>query len=482
MVDSEEILKMCGSLVRLDTNAEGQNDMGDDAQVQSLTAAHSSVIDFLRTQPIKIGSDEVSTFSTSKANLRMAETCLIYLLYFIKKGITLNESNITSYPFARLSALIWHKFYREILASCEQVDMTRLNGLVLELFSSPTAMLNWVKLSNPDNVTERVNFEMKLSQVKPTIYYAARLGLPDIIRTLIQEGSPVDELVGPPFGTPLVAACAMGNIDTASLLLAGGADPNLSGHFLYGTPLVAAIEFDWIEIVRFLLKREDIDINGRCYPRIEATKEVLDSIEEYIRLQEKLRKNENEYARCINIGIQLMELANGPNIGDLDINLARRSYPRSKTLDADSEKQPRHYAQCIDTEGCNISDNLDEAHYQSFLARATAALNKITRSTESMVYIAVEEGNLEILEVLLAAGADPNVRGGAWGTALQNACAFGDEKVVRILLKYGAGTDVYGGRYGSSLNVACRYGSIQIVEDLIKAGTNVNRHGKPPLG
>ncbi len=63
LVDSEEILKMWGSLVRLDTNAEGQNDMGDVAKIRTLTAAHTSVIDFLKSQPIRIGSEETFEFS-----------------------------------------------------------------------------------------------------------------------------------------------------------------------------------------------------------------------------------------------------------------------------------------------------------------------------------------------------------------------------------------------------------------------------------
>lgn len=77
IADSEEILKMCGSLVRLDTTAEGQSTIGDNAAFQTLTAAHTSVIDFLTTQPINVGSKEAFYFTKGKANLRMAETCLI---------------------------------------------------------------------------------------------------------------------------------------------------------------------------------------------------------------------------------------------------------------------------------------------------------------------------------------------------------------------------------------------------------------------
>lgn len=134
LVDSEDILKTCGSLVRLGTHAEGKNEIGDVAKTRTLTAAHISVIDFLKTQPIKVGSEEAVRFPESQANLCMAETCLIYLRYLSKNVITFTEDNITSYPSARLCAMIWDNFYREVLASSERVDMARLNGWVMKMF------------------------------------------------------------------------------------------------------------------------------------------------------------------------------------------------------------------------------------------------------------------------------------------------------------------------------------------------------------
>lgn len=238
IVDSEEVVKMCGCLVRLDRDALDRNYMGHAAQVQTLAAAHSSVIDFLKTQSIKIGSENVVKFSKSKANLRMAETCLIYLRYFPANSITLTQGNITSYPFARLCALMWDNFYREVLSTTEPVDMARLNDLVMELLSSPTATLNWVKLSNPENISEGVNFGVNVYQLKPAIYYAALLGLPDIVRKLIQEGTPVDSVVGPRFGTqpdlytaewssPLQVATGKGNVEIAKILLDAGSHVDL---------------------------------------------------------------------------------------------------------------------------------------------------------------------------------------------------------------------------------------------------------------
>lgn len=507
MVDSEEILKMCGSLVRLNTKAEGQTDTDETAEFQTLTAAHTSVIDFLTTQPIKVGSEEVFTLSRAKANLRMAETCLIYLRYFSEKGIILTGDHIASYPFAQQCALIWDILYREVLASPEQVNMARLNGLVMELLLSPAATLNWLKLNNPDKGMlkwlelqhpdkdgENVDFGTKISHVKPAIYYAAHLGFPEIVRSLIHEGKTLDEMVGPPFGTPLVAASAQGRTDVVSLLLDCGADPNLSAYLYYGTPLAAAIEFGRYETVELLLGREGIDVNGKLHPPLDATDELLEKADEYRDLRETIadgmnwHKNKERESRCIEIGTELIKLAETANTKEFDDAYFKDRYTRNEITSASLEGEPNHFTLSTDVvvgekTNCAFSGDLNESHYlEDYLVRADAALERIEFSTEGMVYIATKYDTQDILEILLVAGADANVRGGFYGTALQRACAFDlCYDIIKILLENGARTDVYGGFCGSSLHAACALGSIRVVELLISAGADVHRLGKLSL-
>lgn len=233
LLDSEYVLEICGSLVRTDMKSEGWNDLGEPAEVRTLTTAHASVIDFLKTQPIQIGSEPGIRFTKSRINLQMAEVCLTYLHYFVEKRIFLSEENVTDYPFARFSAELWDDFYREAIASSDlnDKDMSRLNNLVMDLLSSPTNMLTWVQLCNPDHETDRFQFEIDTSVIKPAMYYAALLGLPDIIGRLVEEGHSVDCVVNSDCGTPLVAACAYGRKEVVSLLLDKSADPTLSGYY-----------------------------------------------------------------------------------------------------------------------------------------------------------------------------------------------------------------------------------------------------------
>ena len=214
----------------------------------------------------------------------MAKTCLVYLSYLFDNDITLTEGNLERHPFARLSALIWDDCYREALNSSGREDMARLNGLVMNLFSSPTATLNWIKLSgrykNTDWSRVRAEFVTEASHIKLSIYFVACFGFPDIVKSMIQEGYPVDGVFGPGFGTPLVAACAMGRTNVVSLLLDSGADPNSSGRYEFGAPFAAAIDFDEIEIVHLLLGAKGIDLEGRRHPPCDATEEVLKLIVE----------------------------------------------------------------------------------------------------------------------------------------------------------------------------------------------------------
>lgn len=499
ITDSEEILKMCGSLVRLDTTAEGQSTIGDNAALQTLTAAHTSVIDFLTTQPIKVGSREAFCFTKGKANLRMAEICLIYLRYFSENNIIWTKENTARYPFAQQCALYWDVFYREVLASSEQVDMGRLNGLVMNLFSYPTATLNWLQLYNPDKTMlsylkstypnkarNDLEFDAEIPQVKPAIYYAARLGLPEIVRSLIQEGHSVNNIVGPPFGTPLVAASADGWIDIVSLLLDSGADPNLSGYFYYGTPIAAAVSCGQDEIAEMLLGRDGVDVNAKRHPPMKVTSKMLKEYQDLLTLIEEamaLRKDEN-FQGCIKISPEAVKFVETANFGDWGDEYPKDQSGSKEIKSVALEKQPSHPTSstdigCRGNPDCATFDDLDETHYSSdSLVHISDTLDRIIRSNESLVYIAARHDCLDILEILLEAGADPNIRGGIYGTALQAACFLQDgDAVVEILLENGARTDVRGFS-GYPLHVACAFGSLRMVEMLIKAGADVNQLGK----
>ena len=327
---------------------------------------------------MQIGQELEVSYTRAAVNLEMAETCLAYLLDFIEKHVVLRKENVMSYPLARFSAELWDDFYREAVASSggSNLDMTKVNALVMRLFASHETMLKWIQLCDPDNDTHEVQLDLSIADVRLVIYYAALLGLPDIVRRLIEEGHSINETVGGHCGTPLIATCVYGRENITSILLDNGADPNLPGDHFRGCPLAAAIEQNHKDIVKLLLKAKDVDVNACRFP------------------------------------------------------LGSRGWV------------------------------------------------PITRSAESLTYIAAKSGSLEMVNALLEAGADPNIRGGMHYTALQIACYKGSADIVATLLKYGANAKICGGASSSPLQAACASHSLQIVKILIGESVDVNYVGK----
>ena len=415
MWNSEGVLEICGSLVRADVNPDGRNSLGEPAEVQTLTTAHATVSDFLKTQTIRIGLDPEVQFTRSTVNLRMAETCLVYLRFFVDNNIELTEENVIQYPFARFCAEFWDDYYREVIANHqEKVDMTRLNAMIMDLFQSPDAMLKWIRLCDPDDDTSRVDFKKETSNVLTPIYYAALLGLPEIVRRFINKGAAIDDTFDTGYGTPLVAASVLGRKEVVSLLLERGADPNLSGWWYWGCPLAGAVEQNQTEIVKMLLDRKDIDINCRRVPFLEDSDENAKSTDNHVD-------------------------------SDKD-NAERKTEDGKKTEDGEKKE---------------ISDDPYEKQV----------------SCESMVYISAAYNSPEVAKVLLEAGADPNITGGLYHTALQAACVWGYEDILGSLLEKGAKLDNYGGDFESPLIAACYYGFTEIVKKLVAMGSDINHAG-----
>lgn len=421
MPHPEDVLPICRSLVRINQNPEGRDSLGEVAKVSTLTAAHSSVVDFLKTQLVKNGTEIEASFTRAAMNLEMAETCLVYLLHFLERNAVLNDDSVLRYPLARLSAERWDDFYREILNTGEErVDMTRLIELAMTLFSSPDSMLKWVQLCDPDEDTGRVNFAITISGIGSALYYAALLGLPKIIRRLARSGQDVNErrdpasmaTKGEACGTPLVAACVYGRETAVSVLLEEGADPDLAGAPRWGYPLAAAVEQDRADIVRLLLNTGKVDVHRRRY---SSSQHGL---------------GENNSKLLWNDGTS--DIAEPGQISDT------RTDVESKAND-------------------DIGDSV---------------------SVESLVYIAAAFGSSEVLDLLLEAGADCDMGDGEECSALQAACIRGEAEMVQSLLKHGADPKICGTSILTALQAACKSNSLPIVRLLIEAEFDVYSFGE----
>ncbi|KFY94925.1 hypothetical protein V498_03651 [Pseudogymnoascus sp. VKM F-4517 (FW-2822)] len=107
-------------------------------------------------------------------------------------------------------------------------------------------------------------------------------------------------------------------------------------------------------------------------------------------------------------------------------------------------------------------------------------LPDFTRTLEDVatpLYFASLYDMTDIVEQLLAAGADVNAQGELFGNALQAASLGGYTKTIKVLLNAGADFDAQGGRFGTALQAASVQGHNNAVEMLLSKGANVNAQG-----
>ena len=86
-------------------------------------------------------------------------------------------------------------------------------------------------------------------------------------------------------------------------------------------------------------------------------------------------------------------------------------------------------------------------------------------------------GNMDFALLLLNRGADINVVGDKYGTALAAAAFAGNMDIVLLLLDRGTDLSLVGGEYGTALTAAASEGNIDIVSLLLDRGADINLVG-----
>ena len=89
------------------------------------------------------------------------------------------------------------------------------------------------------------------------------------------------------------------------------------------------------------------------------------------------------------------------------------------------------------------------------------------------LHAAANRGDLNAMEMLLAAGAEPNALGGCFGLALNAAVASDDEDAVRLLLAAGADVGTESPRNIPTLEFAIDLGRESVVAALLEEGVNM---------
>jgi ankyrin repeat protein len=109
------------------------------------------------------------------------------------------------------------------------------------------------------------------------------------------------------------------------------------------------------------------------------------------------------------------------------------------------------------------------------LAFADTNLNAPTRYTSrSLLTTAVQGGNREIIQTLLALGADVNLRDGTGATPLMYLSDKTSPEVLRDLLSVGGRLNARELNGNNAFMIAANSGSVRVLREMIEAGAHIN--------
>lgn len=118
--------------------------------------------------------------------------------------------------------------------------------------------------------------------------------------------------------------------------------------------------------------------------------------------------------------------------------------------------------------------SLSNVELVSMLIRAGADVNSINQDGRTALHLACRGGNVDIVRALIAAGTNTNKRTVDGKTCLQVAVWRGHEEIVVLLVEAGADVNIPDSDGCSPLYWAARSNYLSIMEMLIDAGAKVN--------
>ncbi|KAL4961575.1 uncharacterized protein BDV14DRAFT_203609 [Aspergillus stella-maris] len=222
---------------------------------QQVRLAHFSVKQYLTSAGIQSGPASQYAVTEAKAHACIAQVCIAYLLQFNQPYPAMADV-IQASPLLRYAANYWSLHARLALANINPDAEEKLCSIVMELFTSDIAYLNWSAFLDgytPFNRYPGDNDNDAFNRAPHPLYYASSFGLINIARQLLDLTPTPDINSNGQVGTALAAACLSGHLETARLLLDNGADIEAEG--LLGTPILLAAGIGHMELVKLLIDR-----------------------------------------------------------------------------------------------------------------------------------------------------------------------------------------------------------------------------------
>lgn len=160
-----------------------------------------------------------SDFRILACHQQIAEGCLRYLLY-LSGHIPLSRKVVDQYPMAQYAAKYWWQHALEIdeMLGCIVLDLaSRL------LVDEDGALLSWIQLYNADTLWRDLNLSLTDSQVAQPLYYAASVGVSEVVKEILRPNLDISTQGGQ-YGNTLQAASRWNHKNVMQMLLDAGAE------------------------------------------------------------------------------------------------------------------------------------------------------------------------------------------------------------------------------------------------------------------
>ncbi|KAF1323579.1 Tkl protein kinase, partial [Globisporangium splendens] len=285
-------------------------------------------------------------------------------------------------------------------------------------------------------------------------------GFVDIVKLLLDHEDAIDKQKSDR-ETALAEAAANGNVDIVRLLLDRGTAVDLCDKD-GDTPLHKAVMRSYCVMVRNALLDPESTIHCDL---------------DYNEPEELLRMTDEDYTDIVRLLLDRGAAVNlGNNVGDTPLHNAAAS-----TDSIGMVRELLDYGASIDQQNNDGWSALNTAIHSGcadialLLIESGAAIDLPNNDGDTPLLVAVKDSScVDVVEELLARGANINHQNRVGATALYHAMVYENDGIVQLLLERGASVTT-AKEFGSTpLLVACKYGFADVVALLLDAGADAS--------
>jgi ankyrin repeat protein len=392
-------------------------------------------------------------------------------------------------------------------------------------------ILTWLSHGiNPNHVSCLNIFNLSyLTSKSPALYHAVAGGKLNLIKCLIDNGADKNFFTSEGFtaiilaagyaeieivdyflhtltanvnqnsfaGTPLIFAVGKDRLDMVEYLIKNGANVNLGSLAFDITPLMLASLRGNFPIVQTLLKN-DAEVNTISFePRSALHCAVIGGSMEIV--QALLEHGAEINYSCEGVGTPFSQAVKTGNIAmvqfllnreDINVNLGTRVQNKTPLMIAVENEQfeiTRALLRHPKIEINNIQiKGIPALHYWSKYNTPIEIIERLIKNCEAKIntnidtigtplHISASQGNFDIVNTLLAHGANVNIYNNDKKTPLMLATSKGFLKIVKALLEKKAKvneSDIHG---ISVIHMAAKSGHLEVVQELRAFGANLKQ-------